>query len=531
MTSLRVRPITQLFALSSFAALYTGAYRSAALCAALSLVSLIRSESASIAPQLKGRPRSLSAPLLPIHPVERAATALPLNLVPTSTQADLFLSLSPSPPLVEVWQTVESGKLPRRVLSLVERAALLVGYLPPRNPPEIIERVIDLPRGYRLAHFREHKIFEVGDLPATPLDESIIAVSSRLEGYKIDSLGQDFLLLLGGQWRLPGFLPQNYFSHINYRLLDHHPTISEAEMGIFGRALDSLPKGRFSRIDLWFKEIDGRTPPLIDLLEERGELRCIYDYMNLSSQAKCEERMGPPDRLLVAHPSQLHLIYQKGGGERAQTELVKLRELPQKKGYFWWISDPFPTALEVVNGIVDLRASASVSLDWDELFPKEEPLSLEVGEVFGAAARTRDRGGHWVVMTNWPQAALNVEKARQGGLTQPLILFGNNWRYPSFFPKGRFKRIDVRLLYQLPLSFDQQIARFAEALGEGGELRLIFYEGEPKIDDYRVKMELSDGFNFLRSEAVEETIVFVNLPLVGRHRDTRQTHLIYRRRE
>lgn len=236
MTSLRIRPTTPLFAFGSFAALFIGAYKSAALCAALSLVSLIHSESAPIKAQLKGRTRSLSAPL-PIHSGESERTVVSLNPLPTSTQLGPLLPPPSPPPRVEVWKTVEWVELPRRMLSLLERAALLVGHLPPRNPPEMIERVIDLPPGYRLDRFGGRSIFEVGDVVGQYY--SIVALSDRLEGYKFDTVRKGVFVLLGDQWRLPGFLPQNYFAQVNYRLLDHHPTISKVEIGALGRALAS----------------------------------------------------------------------------------------------------------------------------------------------------------------------------------------------------------------------------------------------------------------------------------------------------
>lgn len=503
------RPIALLSAFGAAFALYKRSYVAAAALALITAIALRSLEMSS--PQVKSAPplrkRSLSLPNL-LTSKERSSLQS-VEGVSSPSNFPKSIEAFPLPPPEEKEKRVDLNQLPMVKLSFWDlgvarpsssRITIFNGYL-----REVGSSLLDWesllgsgPLSLEVGHIYN------GAKRTKEEGGRWIFMTSDWWAYRDVASSLDQLTLFGDPWFESGALPKRRFSRIDLR-------------------------SPISRDLLRSRDIDDQTLSLFDLLEEGGEFRSISDYSDLSFQLQCQERLGVPDRLLVVPGSypKLHQIYGRGGEERAQTELVKLSQLPEKKRYFWWVHDPFPTSLEIVNGVVDLRANPSVSLDWDELFPKGELLSLELGEVFDAVRRTQNRGGHWVVMTNWPQTALNVERARQGGVTQPLILFGNHWSYPSFLPNCRFKRIDLR--FPSHVISGHQIARFAEALGEGGELRFIFDEGEPKIDDYRIKMERSDRFNFLRSEAVEETIVLLDLPLLGRHRDTHQTHLIYRK--
>lgn len=493
------RPIALLSALGAGFALYKRSDGVAVGLALVTYVSLrsIESSSARVkrAPALRGR--SLSLPNLKLLKANSRVQSLQM----TSSRPPLqpMESLPPPPPHEE--KRVRVDQLP-----ILELSFWSCWTGPPTSSHIIVFN----------ARFREvgSSLLDWDSLLGTePLSLEVGNIWGGIERAKRE----------GGRW----LFMTNSFYHLSH-------VVRFDQLSLFGDPWlepGALPKGRFRRIDLRFQEIDDRIAHLFDLLEEGGEFRCIYHRSNLSGQVKCEEKMGSPNRRLVVPPSELHLIYGKERGE-IQPELIKLSQLPQTRSYLWWLNDSFPASLEVVNGIVDLRASGSIALDWDELFPESEPLSLELGDVFGSAQRTLNRGGNWAVMTHWLQGAASARGARQGGLTQPLVLLGNHWSHPSFLPKGRFNQIHFRLIHagipDYPLSCDQ-IVCFAEALGEGGELWLIFDQGEPKIDEYQRKIESSGRFDFLRSEEVQETIVMVDLGWFRRTKGSIQTHLIYRK--
>lgn len=240
------RSAATLLALGGLTALYNGAYKTAVGCSLLAGVAL-----ASLKDLRKERPpvkrlmRSQSAPPS-IGQNQRGVEMVLLNLPSLPRATDLLFSSAASSPPVETWHTLDLRQLPKRMLSLFELAALSIGKLPSRNPPEIIEHVIDLPQGYRLADFGEYNTcFEIGDVWGAQYrcSPSIIAMNDPVEAQKLGKGGFDLLVLLGDQWRIPGFLPQNYFHQIHYRILESRPEISEEEIEIFARSLVAC--GRF----------------------------------------------------------------------------------------------------------------------------------------------------------------------------------------------------------------------------------------------------------------------------------------------
>lgn len=501
------RPIALLSALGTGFALYKRAHGVAVGLALVSLIALRSIATASPETRRSSALRGRSSSLPDLRYYLGTGSLRPVEIVSPSTSHLIECSPSLPPPQEE---RIHLNQLPRVELSLWET------YLGPPVSSQVViaNGVVDL-RGVSAPLLDWNSFYGTGPL-SLEIGHLFGAVARTAKA--------------GGQWALiatdwesvrqvqreagdkPLILLNNNWHHLGF-----------------------LPKGRFKRIDL--RLISPEFLIEDQALEEGGELRCIYEHDDLSNQVKCQEKMGAADRFLVVPESfpELHLIYRKGNRE-TQPGLVKLSQLPQRESFLWWVHNPFPTSLEIVNGIVDLRATASIALDWDEIFAAA-PLSLELGAIASAVPRTLRSGGEWVVMTDCLKEALTVRRARQGGLTQPLILLGNNWSSLSLLPEGRFQRIDLRFPFPFRskdkladcLLSGQQIACFAEALGEEGELRLIFEQSESKLDSYRAKVENSGRFEFLKSERVEEKITMVVTLWLEQTRDSDQIHLIYRK--
>lgn len=147
---------------------------------------------------------------------------------------------------------------------------------------------------------------------------------------------------------------------------------------------------------------------------------------------------------------------------------------------------------EIVHEVIDLRRvkGRPFRCIWDRFFPQESPLSLEIGDIRGAAARTRRRGGEWVVITSNESIAREVAQERdEAPFHKPLILLMADYGDLSL-RNQRVVRIEFRNFGREPMFC--RCNWVATALEEGGELCLI----SNRIMKSRFSLYLSPGANF-----------------------------------
>lgn len=180
---------------------------------------------------------------------------------------------------------------------------------------------------------------------------------------------------------------------------------------------------------------------------------------------------------------------------------------------------------EIVDGIVDI-ADISSPL-WQKVFPNQS-LSLEVGDVEGAAWRTTMRGGAWAVITNDWSVAKEVQRGRENrGWLKPLIFRGRGWLYTHFYLDVLFKRIDFRTLKGAFPCVLEELRLLSSAIEVDGELRFIFRRGDQSNID-RCK-QLCDQLSFAPPEELHVDEELVQFGLFGPKRTlSEQLHLIYR---
>lgn len=162
-------------------------------------------------------------------------------------------------------------------------------------------------------------------------------------------------------------------------------------------------------------------------------------------------------------------------------KIVQLSDLPRANWAVWKFKEYFSLdrSASFVSGIIDsrgLKFSEGFYLDLTSHFGTS-PVTFEVGDVEGAAERSRLRGGGWVVFTRDPALAHQIRSTS----SSILIILGS----VDFVPSS-FNRIDIRnnrSNHSNELLF-HSLLHYPTSLRDGGELRLIFRRGAEALSSF-----------------------------------------------
>lgn len=217
---------------------------------------------------------------------------------------------------------------------------------------------------------------------------------------------------------------------------------------------------------------------------------------------------------------------------RSSPPPLSLSSLPRRGSSFLEKMKKSEKHVEVVrNEIVDgiLKMESQSLLNWKEIFPGDLP-SLEIGDVTGAARRTRLAGGAWVVVADYWRVAQEIRRGRGNDelLLHPLIIYQNVFGFTlSFLANARFKRIDLRLLGSPRENLNLFAGQLAQILEDGGELRLIIKRCEFKY--IKSKKESMNKYGFAPPEELWVDEELVEEKFFGFKKTlSQQLHLIYR---
>lgn len=191
-------------------------------------------------------------------------------------------------------------------------------------------------------------------------------------------------------------------------------------------------------------------------------------------------------------------------------------------------SPPQTRRPRVSGGVVDLRKEESfIGSPWDPFFG-EEPFSVEVGDIAGAAVRTAAKGGLWLVVTDDESAADEVRRGRgERAIHDPLIVVCQ--RYSDLIlPKGRVKRIELRCLKQDENPPCLKILWAINPLQAGGELAITLSADKEgfQISQKALNTYFSPGVE----ERVDEELVVTHDLLWPQKSISHQRRFTYTRR-